>query len=240
MSEEKGPEPPKRQKAFDLLASVAVFARKNGIALNDSALVDRFMADAEPRLREALADPLIHGSRVERLFEATVLSLGRFKLLKTEDVGQLTDPKDRKLAQVLLFYGEWEVKGPIPFMDGDQIGGVELVVYPVEPTYHNQGWEGSAWRSGSSVASSPARQLMATKSSNSTANRRRIGLPLFRLGTSKIASCRFFSAVSSLRPRLSSFPPSVVDERRGPFLKGAKSNPDALPKKLHRSAHWRE
>ncbi|WP_288192714.1 hypothetical protein [uncultured Phyllobacterium sp.] len=292
MSEEKRPEPPKREKAFDLLASVAVFARKNGIALNDSALVDRFMADAAPRLREALADPaLIHGSRVERLFEATVLSLGRFKLLKTEDVGrvhaaqtlrapdfrvvlddgeqwlvevknvhstdpakqelrmsrkylgsvqsyanavgtplklaiywsawrlwsvisperfhtrsgglrvsmqeamlaneferlgeklimtkpslrlvlsaatdlprsiddkglanfmigsakfysrdvELTDPKDRKLAQVLLFYGEWEVKGPIPFMDGDQIGGVELVASPVEPTYPNQGWEG--------------------------------------------------------------------------------------------------
>ncbi|MCG3056968.1 hypothetical protein KZ287_32905, partial [Escherichia coli] len=78
------PEPPKRQKAFDLLASVAVFARKNGIKLNDPTLVDRFMADAAPRLREALADPaLIHGSRVERLFEATVLSLGQFKLLKT-------------------------------------------------------------------------------------------------------------------------------------------------------------
>ncbi|WP_426137287.1 hypothetical protein [Phyllobacterium sp. SL163] len=72
------------------MASVAVFARKNGIKLNDPTLVDRFMADAAPRLREALADPaLIHGSRVERLFEATVLSLGQFKLLKTEDVGRV-------------------------------------------------------------------------------------------------------------------------------------------------------
>ncbi len=69
---------------------MAVFARKNGIKLNDPTLVDRFMADAAPRLREALADPaLIHGSRVERLFEATVLSLGQFKLLKTEDVGRV-------------------------------------------------------------------------------------------------------------------------------------------------------
>lgn len=290
MSEDEQPEAPKRQKAFDLLASVAVFARKNGIALNDPTLIERFMADAAPRLQEALADPmLIHGSRVERLFEATVLSLGGFKLFKTEDVGrvhaaetlrapdfrivlndgeqwlvevknvrsqepfkqelrmsqrylsslqsyadavgtplkvavywslwrlwsvisperfrnrsgalrvsmqeamlanefvrlgevmimtkpplrlvlgaakdmprsisdeglanfmiasarfysrdvELTDPKDRKLAQVLLFHGEWAVEGPAALMDGDQIVGVELVAKPVEPT--NEGWEG--------------------------------------------------------------------------------------------------
>lgn len=290
MSDEELPEPPKRQKAFDLLASVAVFARKHGIALNDPTLVERFIADAEPRLREALSNPtLIHGSRIERLFEATVLSLGRFKLLKTEDVGrvhaaetfrapdfrivlddgeqwlvevknvrskepfkqelrmsraylsslqsyadavgtplklaiywslwrfwsvisperfrtsngslrvsmqeamlaseferlgevlimtkpplrlvlgaatdmprllsdkglanfmigsaklysrdvELTDPKDRKLAQVFLFYGEWAVEGPFALMDGDQIAGVEFVANPVEPT--DQGWEG--------------------------------------------------------------------------------------------------
>jgi len=291
MSDEQR-EPPKRQKAFDLLASVAIFARKNGIALNDPELVDRFMADATPRLREALADPtLIHGSRIERMFEATVLSLGRFRLLKCEDTGrvhaaetlrapdfrivlddgsqwlvevknhrsekpfkqeyemsakyltslqsyaetvgvplklaiywslwrlwtvitpepfrtdngglrvtmqeamlaneferlgekvimtkpplrlvlsaatdlprsiddeglasfvigsarffsrdvELIEPKDRKFVQVLLFYGDWEVEGPIPFMDGNEIGGVEFVANPREPTYPDQGWEG--------------------------------------------------------------------------------------------------
>lgn len=290
MSEEDKSEQPKRQKAFELLASVAIFARKNGIALNDPALVERFMADAEPRLRDALSDPaLIHGSRIERLFEATVLSLGRFKLLKAEDVGrvhaaetfrapdfrvvlndgeqwlvevknvrskeafkqelrmsraylsslqsyadtvgtplklaiywslwrfwsvisperfrsrngslrvsmqeamlaneferlgevlimtkpplrlvlgattdmprslsgeglanfmigsaklysrdvELTDPKDRKLAQVFLFHGEWAVDGPFALFDGDQIAGVEFIAKPVELT--NQGWEG--------------------------------------------------------------------------------------------------
>lgn len=290
MSDEELREPPKRPKAFDLLGSVAVFARSNGIALNDPTLVDRFLADAGPRLREALADPtLIHGSRVERLFEATVLSLGGFKLLKTEDVGrvhaaetlrapdfrivlddgeqwlvevknvrskepskqelrmsqkylsslqsyadavgtplkvavywslwrvwsvisperfrtrsgalrvsmqeavvasefarlgevmimtkpplrlvlgastdmprsisdeglanfiiasakifsrdvELTDPKDRKLAQVFLLHGEWVVEGPFALMDRGQVAGVEFVANPVEPT--NQGWEG--------------------------------------------------------------------------------------------------
>lgn len=288
--EQRGP--PKRQKAFDLLASVAIFARKNGIPLNDLTLADRFMADAGPRLREAITDPvLVHGSRIERMFEATVLSLGRFRLLKSEDVGrvhaaetlrapdfrivlddgsqwlievknhrseapskqeyemsakylaslqsyadavgtplklaiywslwrlwtvvspenfrtengglrvtmqeamltnefgrlgeklimtkpplrlvlsaathlprsiddeglasfvvgsaqlfsrdaELINAKDRKLAQVLLFYGEWEVEGPIPFMDGNEFGGVEFIASPREPTCPDQGWEG--------------------------------------------------------------------------------------------------
>ncbi|MDW9830854.1 hypothetical protein GOB24_25200 [Sinorhizobium meliloti] len=80
----------RKPKAFDLLASVAAFAREKGIALNDPLLAARFIADAEPRLKAALSDPtLIHGSRTEHLFEATVLSLGKFRLLKTEDVGRV-------------------------------------------------------------------------------------------------------------------------------------------------------
>ena len=68
---------PSRPKAFDLLASVAAFARDQRLALNDPSLIERFTHDAAQRLQEALADPaLIHGSRTERLFEATVLSLG--------------------------------------------------------------------------------------------------------------------------------------------------------------------
>ncbi|MFK4654196.1 hypothetical protein ABIF97_004130 [Bradyrhizobium japonicum] len=85
------PEPAGRTpKEFDLLASVATFSRARGIALNDPTLIAQFIADAEPRLKAALSDPtLIHGSRTERLFEATVLSLGKFRLLKTEDVGRV-------------------------------------------------------------------------------------------------------------------------------------------------------
>jgi hypothetical protein len=89
VSEDDGAAPP-QSKAFDLLASLAVFAQRNRIALNDPVLIDRFMADARPRLESALADKtLIHGSRTERLFEATLLSLGRFSMLKTEDVGRV-------------------------------------------------------------------------------------------------------------------------------------------------------
>lgn len=89
MSEKPPPERPKI-KAIDLLALAAGFAREHGIALNDPLLVERFITEAAPKLKEALADPtLIHGSRTERLFEATVLSLGHFRLLKTEDVGRV-------------------------------------------------------------------------------------------------------------------------------------------------------
>lgn len=291
MSEQPPPARPKA-KAFDLLASAAAFAREHAIALNDPSLVERFISDAAPKLREALADPtLIHGSRTERLFEATVLSLGRFRLLKTEDAGrvhaagttrapdfrvvlddgeqwlvevknvrckepfkqetrmsaaylaslqtyadtvgaplklaifwslwniwtiispdrfrhsngglrvtmrdavmaneferlgeviiitkpplrfvlgaaagkprslnneriaefiigsaklysggvELTDPKDRKLAEVLLFYGEWEIEGPLAVTNGSGFAGVEFVSRPREPSDSDQGWEG--------------------------------------------------------------------------------------------------
>lgn len=77
-------------KPFDLLASASEFARESGIPLNDPTLVDSFLASAKARLEAALADStLLHGSRAERLFESTVLSLGRFTLLKTEDAGRV-------------------------------------------------------------------------------------------------------------------------------------------------------
>jgi hypothetical protein len=113
MSDQVPPERPKT-KAFDLLASVAAFARERAIALNDPSLIERFVADATPKLKEALADPtLIHGSRTERLFEATVLSLGRFRLLKTEDVGRVhaTDTIRAPDFRVVLDDGEqWLVE----------------------------------------------------------------------------------------------------------------------------------
>lgn len=56
------------EKAFDLLSLAAAFARKKGISLNDPELVQRFFADAGPRLAEALANPgMLRGARAERL-----------------------------------------------------------------------------------------------------------------------------------------------------------------------------
>lgn len=77
-------------KDFDLLASLAAFAHERGIGFNDPTLIANFTAEATPRLEAALADQaLIQGSRTEKLFEAMVLSLGQFKLFKTEDTGRV-------------------------------------------------------------------------------------------------------------------------------------------------------
>lgn len=87
MSEASIPRPP---KPFDLLAVAAAFARRKGVALTDPTLVAQFTAEATPQLTEALSDSaLLHGARVERLFEATVLSLGGYRLLKNEDPGRV-------------------------------------------------------------------------------------------------------------------------------------------------------
>lgn len=77
-------------KPFDLLALLAAFARARGIALDDPSLIDAFTADATRQITWALADSvLLHGMRAERLFEATVLSLGKFNLFKAEDNGRV-------------------------------------------------------------------------------------------------------------------------------------------------------
>lgn len=101
-------------KPFDLLASLASFARAKGIPLNDPKLVQRYLTDASSKLEGALADrSLLHGSRTERLFEATVLSLGRFRLLKCEDAGRVHSAKTLRAPdfRIVLESGEqWLVE----------------------------------------------------------------------------------------------------------------------------------
>lgn len=78
------------KKDFDLLAVAAAFAKHKGVPLNDPAFVEVFLADAALRLKDVLSDnPLLYGTRTERLFEATVLSLGHYRLLKAEDNGRV-------------------------------------------------------------------------------------------------------------------------------------------------------
>lgn len=45
---------------------------------------------------------------------------------------ELTDAKDRKLAEVLFLYGEWSAEGPFAIMDSEKLGGVEFVAKPEE------------------------------------------------------------------------------------------------------------
>ncbi|MER8808251.1 hypothetical protein [Mesorhizobium australicum] len=75
-------------KDFDLLAQLAAFARRHDIPLTDPDIAERFAADIAPRLRAAIKDRnLVYGMRAERLFEAMVVSLGKFRLFKSEDNG---------------------------------------------------------------------------------------------------------------------------------------------------------
>lgn len=84
---------PASEKEFDLIARAEAFARRQGLKLNDPSLADRFSAAAAERLRGALKDPvLLHGSRTQNLFEAMVVSLGRYRLFKPEDVGRVHAP----------------------------------------------------------------------------------------------------------------------------------------------------
>lgn len=75
-------------KDFDLLAQLAAFARTKGISLTEPDIAEQFAADIAPRLRAAVQDRnLVYGMRTERLFEAMVISLGKFRLFKREDNG---------------------------------------------------------------------------------------------------------------------------------------------------------
>jgi hypothetical protein len=81
---------PTRAQGFDLLIELARFSSERSVPLNDPSIIDRFFADTGPRLKKALEDKaLMHGARTESLFEALVTSLGQFRLLKREDVGQV-------------------------------------------------------------------------------------------------------------------------------------------------------
>jgi hypothetical protein len=51
-----------------------------------------------------------------------------------------TDPRDRKPAEVLLFYCEWSTEGPLAVTDCGEFAGVEFVASREEPS--DQGWDG--------------------------------------------------------------------------------------------------
>lgn len=80
-------------KHFDLLAEFGRFGLEQRISLRDPATVAAFMAHVSDAVERSLADlVLIHGQRTEAMFEALLVSLGGFKLLKAEDSGRLFPP----------------------------------------------------------------------------------------------------------------------------------------------------
>ncbi|MCW1990976.1 UNVERIFIED_ORG: hypothetical protein M2425_002428 [Bradyrhizobium japonicum] len=73
---------------IDLLATFARFGREQRMSLRDPNFAETFTGIAKERLAEALDnDILLHGQRTENMFEALIVSLGHYKLLKREDIG---------------------------------------------------------------------------------------------------------------------------------------------------------
>ncbi len=82
-------------KPFDLLAEFGKFGLEHQLSLRDPATISAFIGDVRERVEGALGDsPLVYGQRTEAMFEALLVSLGEFELLKAEDTGRLF-PDDR-------------------------------------------------------------------------------------------------------------------------------------------------
>lgn len=77
-------------KPFDLLAEFGRFGLERKVSLRDPATSAAFIAHVGDSVERALADPaLLQGQRTEAMFEALLVSLGQFRLLKAEDGGRL-------------------------------------------------------------------------------------------------------------------------------------------------------
>ena len=101
-------------KPFDLLDELAKFGIEHSIPLNDPNAIPKFATFVGNALGGALSNPaLLHGQRVEAMFEALLVSLGEYTLLKAEDNGRV-HPGDRYIVPdfrvVLLDGTQWLIE----------------------------------------------------------------------------------------------------------------------------------
>ena len=86
------------KKPFDLLAEFGKFGLEREVSLRDPSTISAFASHVGNEVQRGLDDPgLVHGQRTEAMFEALLVSLGQFELLKAEDSGRLF-PADRYRA----------------------------------------------------------------------------------------------------------------------------------------------
>lgn len=77
-------------KPFDLFAEYTKYGAKKKLSLREPDTISAFITHTKNEVDRALADPaLVHGQRAEAMFEAMLVSLGDFSLLKPEDVGRI-------------------------------------------------------------------------------------------------------------------------------------------------------
>ena len=83
------------QKPFDLLTEFAKFGGKHQISLRDPKTTSAFIKYVGGAVDRALSDPvLLHGQRTQAMFQAMLVSLGSYSMLKVEDMGRIY-PEDR-------------------------------------------------------------------------------------------------------------------------------------------------
>ncbi|MEK8122674.1 hypothetical protein WOB59_06225 [Methylocystis sp. IM4] len=115
---------------------------KDALLANESERLGEVIIMTKPPLR------LVLGAATDMPRSLSPEGLANFIIgsakLFSGDV-ELIDPRDRKLAEVLLFYGEWSTEGPLAVTDGGEFAGVEFVATPEEPS--DQGWDGIGWAS---------------------------------------------------------------------------------------------
>lgn len=85
-------------KSFELFAEFEKFGADQKIDLSDPAAIRAFVTHAREVVKDALDDPaLIYGQRAEAMFEALLISLGQFTLLKPEDTGRIYPPNEFRI-----------------------------------------------------------------------------------------------------------------------------------------------
>ena len=73
---------------FDLLSILADFGLERGMRINHPDTIAKFLESAKADLAKAQENAaLLHGQRAQAMFEAMIVSLGAFRLLKAEDNG---------------------------------------------------------------------------------------------------------------------------------------------------------
>jgi hypothetical protein len=96
-------------KPFNLLAELATFGVERRLSLRDPALKEAFGAHVRSSVDEALSDDImLHGQRTEAMFEALLVALGEYRLLKTEDGGRVHSASGLRVPdfRVVLADGE--------------------------------------------------------------------------------------------------------------------------------------
>lgn len=73
---------------IDVLSLFGRFSREQKISLHDPQASELFLASMRTSVEDALQnEALQHGQRAQNMFEALIVSLGAYKLLKMEDMG---------------------------------------------------------------------------------------------------------------------------------------------------------